>query len=106
MSAPEALARCRAILGGALVAHCVLLGDRGALDAWQRGEGGPPEGPRLRLLALDELLARVCAHEGQDTARAFLIGCDPVIGNRSPAAAIRAGDLDAARASADLFLAG
>lgn len=76
------------------------------VNDWRNGTTEPNENQVQRLTVALELFDRVAAEDSPDMARLWIIGRGALVRGEggSPAAAIRFGEFESARASADLFL--
>ena len=79
---------------------------RADVNDWRNGTTEPNENQVQRLTVALELFDRVAAEDGPDMARMWIIGRGALVRGEegSPAAAIRFGQFESARAAADLFL--
>lgn len=94
-------------LGPTLVATLANVNDRKLPHKWAKADGPEPrQESHARLLAAHRVWSDLSNAEGQTVARAWFIGANPRLGERSPAMVLREGDLQAVLAASKAFVAG
>jgi hypothetical protein len=98
LSIREITRRLNAALGGTLVAALAGTKDTSAPRTWAK-EGGPQPRPAAmkRLAFAYEQWQKIAAVEGEQVARLWFIGANPLLSNDTPANAIRDGSFDEVR---------
>ncbi|WP_217925159.1 hypothetical protein [Miltoncostaea oceani] len=90
-------------LGPALVGYIAAAG-RPHVAAWNAESSRPDHEQIRRLQAASAVFGRIEAATSPEQARAFFIGRNDLLGDRTPSDALRAGDMSAVSAAADHFL--
>jgi hypothetical protein len=107
-SAAEVADYLRHLIGQPITAIVAGIEDPATIGAWAEGRGAPGEEADGRLRAAYHAAVLVALGESEETARAWIVGLSPYLGDRSPARVIaddpRAGGAHALRA-AHAFLA-
>jgi len=93
-------------LGQRLTAHVAGVKDVKAVKAWVSGTRSPHEGAELRLRATLQIFLLLQSEENAHTARAWLIGMNPQLGDETPADAIREGNVRDVLAAAKAYITG
>lgn len=77
-------------LGPTLVAALTGATDKGQAIRWAKPDGPEPRPAAVRRLQLaHQVWTQVAAAAGEDVARAWMIGANPLLGEDTPATAIR-----------------
>lgn len=91
VSIPEIVRRLNSALGATLVASLAGSTDPKISYSWARSDGPEPNSEVVsRLRCAYALWLRICASEGEQIARMWFIGSNPLLGHESPVDAIRA----------------
>jgi hypothetical protein len=93
-------------LGQRLTAHVAGVEDVKAVKEWASGNRTPREGAERRLRATLQIFLLLQSEENAHTARAWLIGMNPQLGDETPADAIRAGNFRDVLAAAKAYITG
>jgi len=93
-------------LGVKLTAYVAGVQDTKAVAAWSRGTRKPQPDAEGRLRAALQVFVLLQSEENAHTARAWLIGMNPQLGDEAPAHALREGRLKDVLAAAKAYIAG
>jgi hypothetical protein len=93
-------------LGQKLVAYMTGVEDPKAVGKWGSGQRNPRPESEERLRAAFQVFRLLTTAESPHTVRAWFVGLNPQLGDESPAAAIREGNLRDVMTAAKAFLAG
>jgi hypothetical protein len=96
--------RLQEALGQRVTALAVGLRDPKAIGRWARGENRPTPDAEERLRLLDRIVTELSEVEAHATIRAWLVGMEPRLGDRSPAVVLCEGDGEAVLAAARSFI--
>jgi hypothetical protein len=104
-SSPEYMAgSLQNALGKKLVAYIVGVGDSKTVGRWATGERNPTADNEARLRLAFQIYWLLTPVESAYTIRAWFAGLNPLLGDESPATAIRDGRLQQAMAAARAFV--
>jgi hypothetical protein len=92
------------VLGQRLVALIAGVSDAKAVGKWARGERSPHPDTALRLRHAYQVVQLLLEYESAETVRAWFLGMNPELGDRSPALVL-ADDPTSAMQAARVFLA-
>ena len=84
-SVAEMAAFLQGLVGQQLTAVVVGIGDPKAVGKWARGERAPRGEAERRLRAAFQVATLLTLAESAPTARAWLMGMNPLLGDRAPA---------------------
>jgi hypothetical protein len=91
---PVVVAELRSALGARLVAYLGSVSETRAVREWAEGERSPRQGAQERLRFAHQIVATIGHAEGPRVARAWLVGLNPQLDDRSPAHLIREANLE------------
>jgi hypothetical protein len=93
------------VLGTKLVARIVGVNDSKTITRWAKGERAPRDDNEQRLRDTYLVFRTLTEAESQYTIRAWFVGLNPVLGDESPAMALREGRTREVLLAAKAFLA-
>lgn len=107
MGVREVVRQLNAYIGPTLVAATAGVKDRGLPTKWARDDGPRPRPTaETRLLKAHALFSTISHSEGNDVARAWMIGSNPMLDDDTPITAIREDRFKAVMGAATAFLDG
>ncbi len=106
-SAPEIARYFQDLVGQKLTAYMTGVNDPKAVGKWASGKRAPHGESERRLRDAYQIAMLISNYDSDSTVRAWLVGMNPLLGDRSPAAVIAESDDGAAQAlaAAKAFLA-
>lgn len=93
-------------LGQKLTGYIAGVQDAKAVAAWSQGKRKPQPEADKRLRAALQVFVLLQSEENAHTARAWMIGMNPQLGDETPAGALRDGRLKDVLAAARAYIAG
>lgn len=94
------------VLGRRLVAYIGGVGNTRTVMRWVSGESNVGEDSEANLREAYEIADLITKHDSRRVAKAWFVGLNPQLGDRSPAEALHEGGRKEVRSAARAFIAG